>query len=164
MVWPRLGAPPQGRPGGLGCFEPKMPREQQGSCHGNPRVGGSPLNPARKEEMAPSPVLCVPLDSEECLSPCCRGVARPPRLRGLLSAMPAKTAPPRKHKVASTEHLTLTMFIKSIYLFYYLLLFYFCPFRATPMAYGSAQARGPIGAVAVSLHHSHSNTRSKQGV
>ena len=33
-------------------------------------------------------------------------------------------------------------------------------FRATPTAYGSSQARGGIGAVAASLHHSHSNTRS----
>ena len=28
----------------------------------------------------------------------------------------------------------------------------FCVFRATPMAYGGSQARGPIGAVATSLH------------
>ena len=36
-----------------------------------------------------------------------------------------------------------------------------CLFRATPTAYGRSQARGEIGATAVSLHHSHSNTRSK---
>ena len=29
-------------------------------------------------------------------------------------------------------------------------------FRATPVAYGDSQARGPIGAAAASLHHSHS--------
>ena len=29
------------------------------------------------------------------------------------------------------------------------------------MAYGSAQARGQIGAVAVGLHHSHSNSGSE---
>ena len=29
------------------------------------------------------------------------------------------------------------------------------------MAYGGSQARGPIGAVATGLHHSHSNARSK---
>ena len=40
-------------------------------------------------------------------------------------------------------------------------LFVFCPFRAAPMAYGSSQARGWIGAAAASLHHSHSNTRLK---
>ena len=31
---------------------------------------------------------------------------------------------------------------------------------ATPTAYGGSQARGLIGAVATSLHHSHSNARS----
>ena len=36
-----------------------------------------------------------------------------------------------------------------------------CLFRATPKAYGSSQARGPIGAVAASLCQSHSNARSK---
>ena len=34
----------------------------------------------------------------------------------------------------------------------------FCLFRATPMVYGGSQAKGPIGAGAVGLHHSHSNT------
>ena len=34
-------------------------------------------------------------------------------------------------------------------------------FRATPAAYGSSQARGRIGAVAASLHHSHSNSGSE---
>ena len=34
-------------------------------------------------------------------------------------------------------------------------------FRAAPEAYGGSQARGPIGAVAASLHHSHSNVGSK---
>ena len=29
------------------------------------------------------------------------------------------------------------------------------------MAYGSSQARGPIGAVAAGLHHSHSNSGSE---
>ena len=32
--------------------------------------------------------------------------------------------------------------------------------RATPAAYGGSQARGQIGAVAASLHHSHSNAGS----
>ena len=39
--------------------------------------------------------------------------------------------------------------------------FFFFPFRATPMAYGSSQARGLIGAAAAGLHHSHSNVGSK---
>ena len=34
---------------------------------------------------------------------------------------------------------------------------FFFAFRATPMAYGGFQARGQIRAIAVSLHHSHSN-------
>ena len=38
-----------------------------------------------------------------------------------------------------------------IYLFIYLV---FCLFRAAPMAYGGSQARGLIGAVPASLHHS----------
>ena len=33
--------------------------------------------------------------------------------------------------------------------------------RATLAAYGGSQARGRIGAVAASLHHSHSNSRSE---
>ena len=45
-----------------------------------------------------------------------------------------------------------------------LLLLLFCLFafsRAAPTAYGGSQARGPIGAIAAGLHHSHSNARSK---
>ena len=41
-----------------------------------------------------------------------------------------------------------------------LLLFVFF-FRATPMAYGGSQVRGPIGATAAGQHHSHSNARSE---
>ena len=32
---------------------------------------------------------------------------------------------------------------------------------AAPAAYGGSKARGPIGAVATSLHHSHSNVGSE---
>ena len=42
-----------------------------------------------------------------------------------------------------------------------LLLLLFCFFRAAPVAYGSSQARGWIKPTAASLHHSHSNARSK---
>ena len=42
---------------------------------------------------------------------------------------------------------------------FYLFVFVFCPFRAEPAAYGGSQARGLIGAVAVSLRHS--NIRSE---
>ena len=37
----------------------------------------------------------------------------------------------------------------------------FCLFRAAPVAYGGYQARGLSGAVATSLHQSHSNARSE---
>ena len=40
-------------------------------------------------------------------------------------------------------------------------LFCFCAFsRAAPVAYAGSQVRGPIGAVAASLHHSRSNAGS----
>ena len=41
---------------------------------------------------------------------------------------------------------------------------FFCFFRATPATYGSFQIRAPNGAAAVSLHHSHSHTRSELSV
>ena len=43
--------------------------------------------------------------------------------------------------------------------FYFIL--FIMLFRAAPTAYGGSQARGQIGAEAVSLHHSHSNAGSK---
>ena len=48
-----------------------------------------------------------------------------------------------------------------ILLFFKFIFIIFFIFRATPAAYGGFQARGLIKAVAASLHHSHSNTRSK---
>ena len=39
--------------------------------------------------------------------------------------------------------------------------FFFCLFRAAPAAHGGSQARGLIGAIAVGLHHSHSNMGSE---
>ena len=39
--------------------------------------------------------------------------------------------------------------------------FFFVLFRVAPVAYGGSQARGPIGAVATGLHHSHSNAGSE---
>ena len=53
------------------------------------------------------------------------------------------------------------IYFSSFYLFIYFWSFFFCPFRATPVAYGSAQARGLIGAIAASLCQSHSNPRSE---
>ena len=46
----------------------------------------------------------------------------------------------------------------------FFLSFFFFFLRAAPVAYGSSQARGRIGAVAASLHHSHSNVGSKPGL
>ena len=45
---------------------------------------------------------------------------------------------------------------------YFMLLFFFAFFGGggAPVAYGSYQARGQIGATAVGLHHSHSNLGS----
>ena len=43
--------------------------------------------------------------------------------------------------------------------FFFFLFFFF--FRATLAAYGGSQARGPIGAIAAGLHHSHSHIRSE---
>ena len=45
-----------------------------------------------------------------------------------------------------------------IYLFIHLFILLF---RAVLMACGGSQARGPIGAAATGLHHSHSNTGSE---
>ena len=48
--------------------------------------------------------------------------------------------------------------------FFFVFFFFFCLFafsRAAPVAYGGSQARDPIGAVAASLRHSHSNARSE---
>ena len=47
-----------------------------------------------------------------------------------------------------------------IYTYTHTYTFLFGPFRAALAAYGSFQARGQIRATAVSLYHSHSNTRS----
>ena len=40
-------------------------------------------------------------------------------------------------------------------------LFFALLFRAAPEAYGGSQARGPVGAIAAGLHHSHSHARSE---
>ena len=51
-----------------------------------------------------------------------------------------------------------------LYCYFFLpsfLFFFFTFFRSAPTAYGSSQARGPIGAVAASLHCNHSNMGSE---
>ena len=47
------------------------------------------------------------------------------------------------------------------FFFSFFTFFVFRLFRASPMAYGGPQARGPIGAVAAGLRHSHSNAGSE---
>ena len=56
--------------------------------------------------------------------------------------------------------LWLYLIIIFIYLFIYLLLLLFF-FRAAPEAYGGSQSRSRIGAIAASLHCSHSNMGSE---
>ena len=51
------------------------------------------------------------------------------------------------------------MYLNKEVVIYVFFLFFF--FRAAHAVYGSTQARGRIGAPGASLHHSHSNTRSK---
>ena len=59
--------------------------------------------------------------------------------------------------------ISLILFIlcKLVYLFIYLFVCLFYLFRATPMAYGSSQARGWIRMAVTGLHHSHSKARSE---
>ena len=45
--------------------------------------------------------------------------------------------------------------------FSFFIFFWSCLLRAAPAAYGGSQARGLIGVVAASLHHSHSNAVSE---
>ena len=51
--------------------------------------------------------------------------------------------------------------INLIFLFFVFCFVFFDISRATLAAYGGSQARGPIGAIAAGLHHSHSNTGSE---
>ena len=39
--------------------------------------------------------------------------------------------------------------------------YFFFIFRVTLVAFGSSQARGPVGAAAAGLHHSYRSARSK---
>ena len=70
-----------------------------------------------------------------------------------------------KYKIFDKFYL-INIFPKNYTLFFFTLslsvsLSLFFRFRAAPVAHGSSQARGRIGAVAASLHHSHSNAGSK---
>ena len=57
-----------------------------------------------------------------------------------------------QYHVHPSEYVTFSFFLSFLS---------FCLFRAAPVAYGGSQARGPIGAIAAGLHHSHSNVGSK---
>ena len=55
-------------------------------------------------------------------------------------------------------------FREVIFFAFFLFVCVFCLFRAAPAAHGSSQARGRIGAIAASLHHSHRDARSQPRV
>ena len=61
------------------------------------------------------------------------------------------------------EEIHKTQYANAIVLdiFFFIIIIFFCLFRAVPSAYGGSQARSPIGAVAAGLYHSHSNVRSE---
>ena len=63
-----------------------------------------------------------------------------------------------KHMVESSFVIS-TWWFFGVFLFCFFVFFFFF-FRAAPVAYGGSQARGPIRAVATSLHHSYSNAGS----
>ena len=66
------------------------------------------------------------------------------------------------YEVNHIKHFVLMLFVFLLFLLNNLLFFCLFPFsRATPSAYGGSQARGPIGAEAAGLHHSHSKAGSE---
>ena len=72
------------------------------------------------------------------------------------SSLPPAT---KMHTHAHTDtHVHMLLFFSSFPFHYYY--YFFCLFRAAPKAYGGSQVRGWI-AVAASLYHNHSNTRSE---
>ena len=58
-------------------------------------------------------------------------------------------------KSVSVLQISSFVFFFCFFFFLIYLFFIFCLFTASPVAYGDSQARGPTGAVAASLHHSH---------
>ena len=52
------------------------------------------------------------------------------------------------------------IFFVAVFYFYLFIFLLFVFLRAAPVAYGDSQVKDSIGAVAASLHHSHSNARS----
>ena len=72
--------------------------------------------------------------------------AMPDLLTHCIAWLGIEPTPPQRSKLLETD----TFFF-----------FVFCLFRAAPAAYAGSQARGPIGAVAAGLLHSHSNAESE---
>ena len=74
-----------------------------------------------------------------------------------------------KHLLRHSAHFLIRLGFLMLYkqgqhFFLSLVFFFFCLFAISwiaPTAYGGSQARGPIGAVAASLHQSHSNSGSE---
>jgi len=60
-----------------------------------------------------------------------------------------------------TDEVLIKLFSQPVFGLFCCFGFFFCLFKATPGACGGSQARGPIGATAAGLHHSHSNARSE---
>ena len=69
--------------------------------------------------------------------------------------LPWRTASGSVYLLAWRAKLTSPLF------FVFVFVFVFCLYRAKYVAYGGSQVRDLIRTVAVCLHHSHSNTRSK---
>ena len=54
-----------------------------------------------------------------------------------------------------------THFFSFLFFSFFFFFLVSCLFRAAPAAYRGSEARGPIGAVAAGLHHSHSHSGSE---
>ena len=63
--------------------------------------------------------------------------------------------------MTEVEHLFKTLKVICVLFLFCHHFFLFLFFTAAPAAYGTSQARGPVGAVFSSLHHSHTMARSK---
>ena len=85
-------------------------------------------------------------------SPGAQSTARSPHPRRELCPCPMN--PPQAQSAVLTGSLSRILLLYFIYLFFI--------FRAAPSAYGSSQARGPNGAAAAGLSHSHSNMASER--
>ena len=66
----------------------------------------------------------------------------------------------KKQKLTTTKQAEDVGFFWFVFCFCVFSFFCFLLFRATPAAYGGSQAKGPIGAIAASLLHSHIGSES----